>query len=387
MAVSTSTGPCAQERQRLGTEMPGKFVPQCTASGKYQPKQCYGSTGYCWCVDPETGKELPGTRVAPGRGEVTCTPAAFATSFGSVETCSEARQRAGPMIPGKYIPQCTPSGDYQQKQCHGSTGFCWCVDPKTGKELPGTRVGPGKGEVQCSSINFAAPIFVSLGSCAEARQRAGPMMPGKYIPQCTSSGKYEPVQCHGSTGNCWCVNTETGEEISGTRVGPGAGRRPSCPSTAFAASSFVSMETCAQARQRVGPMMPGKYIPQCVASGDYNEVQCHGSTGYCWCVNPKTGEKVPNTEVAPGHGPPSCHVAAFAMDAPMPKGPCTLEREHAGPAMPGKFIPKCTPSGKYLPKQCSPTGFCWCVEIETGKEIAGTRVAPGDNRDPPCYLV
>ena len=30
---------------------------------------------------------------------------------------------------GAYRPTCTPNGLYAPKQCHGSTGFCWCVTP------------------------------------------------------------------------------------------------------------------------------------------------------------------------------------------------------------------------------------------------------------------
>ena len=26
-------------------------------------------------------------------------------------------------------------------------------------------------------------------------------------------------------------------------------------------------------------------MPQCAADGNYEEVQCYGSTGYCWCVD------------------------------------------------------------------------------------------------------
>jgi len=41
--------------------------------------------------------------------------------------------------------------------------------------------------------------------------------PGAFIPQCTDGGQFEYAQCHGSTGQCWCVNPNTGEEIEGTR--------------------------------------------------------------------------------------------------------------------------------------------------------------------------
>ncbi|XP_041079448.1 HLA class II histocompatibility antigen gamma chain-like [Polyodon spathula] len=40
---------------------PGVYRPQCDEEGNYLPKQCWSSTGYCWCVD-KNGDELAGTR-------------------------------------------------------------------------------------------------------------------------------------------------------------------------------------------------------------------------------------------------------------------------------------------------------------------------------------
>ena len=39
---------------------------------------------------------------------------------------------------------------------------------------------------------------------------------GKYAPQCNEQvpEKYEPLQCHGSIGFCWCVDTDTGGKLS-----------------------------------------------------------------------------------------------------------------------------------------------------------------------------
>ena len=39
----------------------GLFIPECDRSGKYLPVQCYKSEGYCWCVDPDSGRPIPGT--------------------------------------------------------------------------------------------------------------------------------------------------------------------------------------------------------------------------------------------------------------------------------------------------------------------------------------
>ncbi|CAM9825272.1 unnamed protein product [Lampetra fluviatilis] len=55
----------------------------------------------------------------------------------------------------------------------------------------------------------------------------GPRPPivGRYVPQCDEHGAFRPVQCHGSTGNCWCV-TRDGQEVAGTRSPPGS--EPPC---------------------------------------------------------------------------------------------------------------------------------------------------------------
>uniref|UniRef100_A0A3Q2ZCE5 Thyroglobulin type-1 domain-containing protein n=1 Tax=Kryptolebias marmoratus TaxID=37003 RepID=A0A3Q2ZCE5_KRYMA len=50
---------------------------------------------------------------------------------------------------GAYVPQCDEHGQYQSQQCHGSTGYCWCVDSR-GQERPGTRTSPGAPRADCS---------------------------------------------------------------------------------------------------------------------------------------------------------------------------------------------------------------------------------------------
>merc|ERR1719384_1244136 len=49
---------------------------------------------------------------------------------------------------GAFMPRCEADGSFSSKQCHGSTGHCWCVY-SSGKKIPGTKVGPGKS-VDCS---------------------------------------------------------------------------------------------------------------------------------------------------------------------------------------------------------------------------------------------
>ncbi|XP_037534042.1 nidogen-1 [Nematolebias whitei] len=54
---------------------------------------------------------------------------------------------------GQYIPECDVNGDYVPTQCHGSTGYCWCVD-RHGLEIDGTRSAPGSRPM-CVDHNIA----------------------------------------------------------------------------------------------------------------------------------------------------------------------------------------------------------------------------------------
>uniref|UniRef100_A0A8C1ZYT1 Thyroglobulin type-1 domain-containing protein n=1 Tax=Cyprinus carpio TaxID=7962 RepID=A0A8C1ZYT1_CYPCA len=38
-----------------------RFVPECSADGRYRAVQCHRSTGYCWCVRVDSGRPVPGT--------------------------------------------------------------------------------------------------------------------------------------------------------------------------------------------------------------------------------------------------------------------------------------------------------------------------------------
>ena len=49
----------------------GCYIPQCTDECMWEPMQCWGSTGYCWCVDIE-GNEIDGTSMPSWQGFPDC---------------------------------------------------------------------------------------------------------------------------------------------------------------------------------------------------------------------------------------------------------------------------------------------------------------------------
>ncbi|OXB64072.1 hypothetical protein ASZ78_001692, partial [Callipepla squamata] len=139
--------PCEHERLYPRAVPPGPspvgngHVPQCDEQGGYRPLQCHGSTGHCWCVD-SAGQEIAGTRTAPGS-----TPPRCGNAERPPTMCERWRQSllehyGGSPRGDQYVPQCDARGHFTPLQCHGDSGYCWCVD-ESGREIQGTRSEPG----------------------------------------------------------------------------------------------------------------------------------------------------------------------------------------------------------------------------------------------------
>eukprot|EP00058_Branchiostoma_floridae_P014979 XP_002600467.1 hypothetical protein BRAFLDRAFT_70159 [Branchiostoma floridae] len=64
--------------------------------------------------------------VPPAGSNVTNPPTTVAT--GKPGAC---RPNPSPM-PGEFVKQCEQDGSFSTKQCHGSTGFCYCAHPQDG---------------------------------------------------------------------------------------------------------------------------------------------------------------------------------------------------------------------------------------------------------------
>ncbi|XP_041851850.1 SPARC-related modular calcium-binding protein 1-like isoform X2 [Melanotaenia boesemani] len=57
---------CERERALLLSQVrlarqEERFIPECSADGRYNPVQCHTATGYCWCVRVDSGRPFPGT--------------------------------------------------------------------------------------------------------------------------------------------------------------------------------------------------------------------------------------------------------------------------------------------------------------------------------------
>ena len=168
----------------------GAFVPKCRSDdGNYKSLQCDRFSTVCFCVDDYDGYALAGSTGVRQAAE--CAKFGMSTSnciillspFPFIHIanianivplflgqrpsppsapgnkvyahlvgrapCARARKQALGALTvaavGVYVPQCNPDGGFNQRQCHPSTGYCWCVD-KAGREMPRTRT---RGKPTC----------------------------------------------------------------------------------------------------------------------------------------------------------------------------------------------------------------------------------------------
>uniref|UniRef100_A0A3B3VZN6 SPARC related modular calcium binding 2 n=1 Tax=Poecilia latipinna TaxID=48699 RepID=A0A3B3VZN6_9TELE len=131
-----------------------------------------------------------------------------------------------------FVPVCNPDGTYSEVQCHSYTGYCWCVTPN-GRPISGSSVVNKKPRCQDVTSPYPDLWSVHLNSNRQNRSRASPSSCDQeqqsaleerrqrnndavFVPDCAQGGFYKPVQCHPSTGYCWCVLVDTGRPIPGT---------------------------------------------------------------------------------------------------------------------------------------------------------------------------
>ncbi|XP_041132106.1 nidogen-2-like [Polyodon spathula] len=204
---------------------------------------------------------------------------------------------------------------------------------------------------------------------------------GAYVPQCDEEGHYQPLQCHSSTGHCWCVDSR-GQERPGTRTPPGT-PPTRCDLPEPTQPPRTACEQHRHSLQReLSPWGPrpavGVYVPQCDEEGHYQPLQCHGSTGHCWCVDSR-GQERPGTRTPPGTPPTRCDLPAPTQ---RPETVCerwraSLLDHYGGQPAAHHFIPQCDDLGLFNPLQCyGDSSYCWCVD-QDGRELEGTRSQHG----------
>uniref|UniRef100_A0A8C4YVX9 SPARC related modular calcium binding 1 n=1 Tax=Gadus morhua TaxID=8049 RepID=A0A8C4YVX9_GADMO len=203
---------CRMERsQALGQAhrpQESMFVPECNEDGSFAQVQCHTLTGYCWCATTD-GKPVSGSSVQNK------TP----VCSGSVTD-----RPPGPPSSGRKV----------------SFRFFLTLNPDDGSKPTPTLESHAltDGDEITAPTLWIKHVFLmvleKVPSCDQERQSAleeARQNPREaiFIPDCGSAGLYKPVQCHQSTGYCWCVLVDTGRPIPGTSTRYQA---PECDSNA-----------------------------------------------------------------------------------------------------------------------------------------------------------
>ncbi|XP_054023137.1 thyroglobulin [Dryobates pubescens] len=147
-----------------------------------------------------------------------------------------------------------------------------------------------------------------------------------YIPQCSEDGQFRTVQCSRNGLSCWCVD-ENGIEVPGSKQN---GYPVSC-------LSFCQLQKQRILLSRYINSSSISYIPQCLDSGAFDEVQCDTKLGQCWCVDPE-GMEIYGTRQR--GKPTQC------------PGNCEIRDRRILHGFGEKSPPQCSADGDFLPVQC-----------------------------------
>uniref|UniRef100_S4RY98 SPARC related modular calcium binding 2 n=1 Tax=Petromyzon marinus TaxID=7757 RepID=S4RY98_PETMA len=187
-----------------------------------------------------------------------------------MSSCQQDRARAQErQDKNSFIPECKEDGTYAEVQCHSSTGYCWCVTSE-GRPISGTSVR--NTLPKCTGIERNRVIQRNGMGKAVSRSAHGSL-------QTRPAGQSETI----SGPTIWRNHLQRGRENIYEKNSVSY-KNPSCDQERQIATEEV----------RKNPR-EGIFVPECAAGGVYRPVQCHQSTGYCWCVYVDTGRPIPGT--------------------------------------------------------------------------------------------
>uniref|UniRef100_A0A915CTW8 Uncharacterized protein n=1 Tax=Ditylenchus dipsaci TaxID=166011 RepID=A0A915CTW8_9BILA len=340
------------------------YSPSCDSTGQFSPVQC--DSTFCWCVHPESGHEVLGTKLLKTeRVFLNCRAPRYCSAEVSQckETCPFGLQTDDRGCP---LASCACKDVCHRVKCERELDECQLVEPDCAKPpcapVPRCLLNPCptaspmtlangvtalcKQSAQCWDGFWCHQIgYNGLGFCCpvpETASRPGtcswkPVIQApRQVTQCSSECKVDS-DC-ASPHKC-CLTVVVSDVYPATKTlhsialitNPGVASCPASPDKDSSEECVLECETsddcsglrkcCAAGCSRVCvyPQTATECIQQavthqiyamrtaplkCDSNGMFEEVQC--SQEHCYCVDADTGVEVPNTRV-PTQKHPDCN--------------------------------------------------------------------------------
>ncbi|CAJ0561389.1 unnamed protein product, partial [Mesorhabditis spiculigera] len=159
----------------------------CTPKGYFETVQCDSKA--CFCVQPNNGEIAIETRTESPRVGPRCSEC--------YNRLAELYKDGQPPV-DSYLPLCdNKKGLFQRTQCTADRTVCFCVDPDTGKEVPGSKKKVSEGMAKCDDSNYGNGNLlpaVSRGIDLIPIANAACKLPMDRGSRC--SGRYPVVEWH-----------------------------------------------------------------------------------------------------------------------------------------------------------------------------------------------
>ncbi|XP_036065729.1 SPARC-related modular calcium-binding protein 1 isoform X2 [Oryzias melastigma] len=242
-----SQSKCRTERSQAleQTRRPQEFIPECNEDGSFAQVQCHTLTGYCWCATSD-GKPVGGSSVrnrtpvcSGNTRENMGTHAGTSGLSGSVTDKPAGPPNSGRKVSFRFFLTLNPDDGSKP------TPTMETHTPPEGDEItPPTLWEKHFTKKEQRQNNSTSRKQDKVPSCDQERQSA--LSEARqfseqdvFIPDCGSGGLYRPVQCHQSTGYCWCVQEETGRPIPGSST---RYRTPDCDGARVTENPFAASD-------------------------------------------------------------------------------------------------------------------------------------------------
>ncbi|XP_059841072.1 SPARC-related modular calcium-binding protein 1-like isoform X2 [Hypanus sabinus] len=171
------------------------------------------------------------------------------------------------------------------------------------------------------------------------------------VPECNEDGTFAQVQCHKLTGYCWCVTPE-GKPVSGSSV---HNQTPTC-------SDFTKDKTSQRARDSSRMEQGVKLQANSRTTSHKGKELSYPAPWFLFIRDAKSNR--------------SLKLVSCEQERRAAIEEAKLHQYE------GAFVPQCSTGGLYKQVQChQATGYCWCVQVDSGLPIQGTTAR---NQTPDC---